>query len=494
MRRDVQGRLFQRSQYNGYNEPHSARLILSCVRNRTPSKERDGRGGEGLFIQMLSRLRQAILLIFLSGLAACQPQNAPTPQASTVQVTQGPIAGAVTANSAEIWVRTSAAAQVRVQYSSEAALQNATTSPTATTDANSDFTTIVKIPNLAPRQTFFYNILVNNSPQFSVPYPQFQTFAAPGDTAPFRFVILTDFRTVSKITQNVMTFGSAARENPAFVIIGGDFDHRNPTTQAEKQQMFRDLYTPANGMEDFVNLILHKFALAHFWDDHDYGDNNADKTYPNKALSLQVLQEYFPLYPISQYGDWQQFTYGNADFFLLDSRSQRDPSHEKDDANKSMLDGDNLGSAGQRDWLLNGLKNSQAKWKFILSPVIFNPTTKANDSWGGYLTERQAILDFIQTHQIGGVIVLSGDLHAGGIDDGTNSDLPEMVVPAVNDGFDKRCITGGTGNIGDWSVGSYGDVSGNPCNGYGVISVSPDSVLLEVKDSSGKTRVSYTVK
>src|SRR5581483_2513518 len=139
-----------------------------------------------------------------------------------------------------------------------------------------------------------------------------------------RFVILTDFRTVSKITQNVDTFGSAARENANLVILGGDFDHRNPATAQDKRQMFRDLYTPANGMQDFVNLILHNYSLVHFWDDHDLGTNNADKTYPDKALALEVLREYFPLYPVSQYGDWQSFSYGDADFFILDARSQRD--------------------------------------------------------------------------------------------------------------------------------------------------------------------------
>lgn len=257
--------------------------------------------------------------------------------------------------------------------------------------------------------------------------------------------------------------------------------------------MFRELYSPANGMEDFVNLILKKFPLVHFWDDHDYGDNNADKTYPDKGESLQVLQDYFPLYPISQYGDWQQFAYANADFFILDSRSQRDPAREDDNADKSMLDGDNLGDAGQRTWLLNGLKNSEATWKFILSPVIFNNTTKEFDGWAAYATERKTILDFIKTNNITNVIVLAGDLHAGAIDDGTHSGLPELVAPTANDGFDKRCLTEGTGNLGKWSTGIYADAGGSQCNGYALIEVSPTQVNLNVKDSQGGTRIQYTV-
>lgn len=421
-------------------------------------------------------------------LNACQP----TP-AAPAQIAQGPLVGAVTDTSANVWVRTTRAARVQIEYATDAALQNKTTSETRTTDASSDFTTIVSIPKLAPQQTYFYNVLINDVPQLSAPYPQFQTFTPRGSDTPFRFVILTDFRTISKITQNVDTFKRAAQEKPAFVILGGDLDHRNPTTVEEKRQMFRDLYTPANGMEDFVNLILKNFSLVHFWDDHDYGDNNADKNYPYKADSLRVLQEYFPLYPIMPHGDWQTFSYGNADFFILDSRSQRDPHLPRQSSN-SMLDGDDLGAQGQREWLLNGLKHSKARWKFIVSPVIFNPTTKVNDGWGAYPHERQLILDFIERNAISNVVILSGDLHAGAIDDGTNSGLPELVAPTANDGFDKRCLTEQTGNVGKWSVGIFGDASGTPCNGYAVVEVSAENVKLQVKNSQGNVELEYVVK
>lgn len=421
-------------------------------------------------------------------IVACQA-TAPAPT-----ISHGPLVGAVTSDSVSIWLRTQNEARVRIEYSTDPALQSALKTGDVTTGANRDFTTIVKITALEPARTYSYNVRVNDIPQFTAPYPQFTTFPARGDAAPFRFVILSDFRTVSKINQNVDTFKNAAQENPAFVILGGDFDHRNPITLDDKRAMFRDLYTPANGMEDFVNLVLKKFPLVHFWDDHDYGDNNADKTYPDKNISLLVLSEYFPLYPISQYGDWQQFSYGSADFFILDSRMQRDPPREPDGADKSMLDGDNLGDAGQRAWLLNGLKASRAAWKFIVSPVIFNPTTKAFDGWAAYATERQMILDYLKANDISNVIILSGDLHAGALDDGTNSGLPEIVSPTANDGFDKRCLTEDTGNLGKWSVGMFGDTSGAECNGYALVEVSPDRVNLFVKDSQGKTRLEHAVK
>ncbi|MCC7165182.1 MAG: alkaline phosphatase D family protein [Anaerolineae bacterium] len=440
---------------------------------------------------MRVRVLTASLLLLL---AACQVPFANVQTQNPAHLTHGPLAGGVTDTSANLWVRTNEGARVQIEYSADASLQNAQTSAPQTTNVESDFTTIAQISNLAPQTEYFYNVRINDVPQFTAPYPRFQTFASRGDKTPFRFLLLSDFRTVSRITQQVDTFPHAAAEQPAFVILGGDFDHRNPETLDAKREMFRDLYTSAGGMEDFVKQILSNFALVHFWDDHDYGDNNTDKTYPHKTLSLQVLQEYFPLYPIPAQGDWQSFAYGDADFFVLDARSQRDPPKSPNGPEKSMLDGDDLGADGQLAWLFDGLKNSTATWKFIVSPVIFNPTTKKRDGWGAYPDERAKILEYIRANGITGVIILSGDLHAGAIDDGTNSGLPELVVPTANDGFDKRCLTEPTGDVGVWSVGNYGDASGAPCNGYAVVTVEDARVVLEVKDSQGATKLEYTVE
>ena len=63
--------------------------------------------------------------------------------------------------------------------------------------------------------------------------------------------------------------------------------------------MFKDLYDPNTPyMGDFVNLILRKMPIMHQWDDHDSGQNNVDKTYPDWNLTQQAFQEYMPSYPL----------------------------------------------------------------------------------------------------------------------------------------------------------------------------------------------------
>lgn len=392
-------------------------------------------------------------------------------------LSHGPVVGAVTSNSARVFVRTNQPASVTLQYATTADLSDAVISAAQATVASHDFSTQIELDHLQSDTTYYLNVLVNNVPQFRTPYPQFKSFPTAGAPMPFKFVIVNDF-----FWFPATTFDKASAEQPDFVVIGGDFSHNNPTTLAEKRDLFKMRYTASDKSADFVKAILDRFTVAHFWDDHDFGANNSDKTYPQKELSLQVLQEFFPTYPLSQYGDWQKFSYGAADFFLLDARMERDPDDTPDSPTKSMLDGNHLGANGQYDWLTQGLLHSTATWKFIFSPVPFNPTVPKDDSWEGYPDERTKLVNFIRDNKISGIILLSGDLHAGGLDDGTHSDFPEMVVPSPNG---QHCLT--APGPGKWSEGAYARPSDEPCNGYGVVTVqtNPNRVLLQVKNESG---------
>ena len=246
-------------------------------------------------------------------------------------------------------------------------------------------------------------------------------------------------------------------------------------------------------MSGFAPLILQKMPIIHQWDDHDSGENNDDKTYANWALSQQVFEEYVPTYPLSvvKPGIWQKFSYAQMDGFVLDCRSQRDVETDPDDANKSMLDGNNLGVIGQLAWLENGLLTSTARWKIIFTSVVTNPTTKLLDGWAAYQTEWNALKSFIVTNNIEGVIFVAGDLHLGAIDNGAAAGFPEMCVAKPNslriDG--ARCATDRNGM---WSEGYFLE----PCSGYGVVAIdqAPDRLTLEAVDKSGNIRVSYTVE
>ena len=406
-------------------------------------------------------------------------------------LSHGPVVGGVSSSSANVFVRTNKSASVQLRYGTDPTLQTYSSSATFSTTNTSDFTKIISLSGLSPETTYYLNPVVNGAPQLSAPFPSFKTFPPPKSTRDFSFAVLTDFTTTRNLTRDVPTYASAAATHPGFVFIGGDFDHRDPRSLSSKRTMFKQLYDPTTPhMADFVNFILRQFPIAHQWDDHDAGDNNIDKTYSDWSLSQQVFQEYVPTYPLPTVtpGIWQSFSYAQADFFVLDCRSQRSRDGDPDNSNKSMLDGNKLGGTGELQWLENGLLGSQAAWKIVFTSVVTNPSTKFPDGWSGFQTEWNEIKDFVTGNNIQNVVFVSGDLHLGAIDNGSASGFPEMCVGQPNGEKKGYC---GTAGPGEWSEGYYTD----SCSSFGLVTVSdnPDQLILQVIDQDGQIQISYTI-
>lgn len=429
------------------------------------------------------------------------------------ELTHGPIFGAVTDTTATVWIRLEKVASKKytVKTSSKVSdLKNLGLTPDSRLldlpIPGPDHTYKIVIDNLKPNTQYHVNIYSNDASLLSSP-ASFKTFATPGTSVDFKFAVLTDFGTLwssqDPVSYKVGTFKALAAEKPRadFVFLGGDFWHENlgddfpkPKDFRQKnREFFKNMYSlnsPLGDYNDFVKHILSDYALIHHFDDHDGGINNMNKLFDKKAITLEVLKDFFPTYPMTPHGDWQKFSYGQVDFFVLDVRSQRDVNEDPDGETKSMLDGNNLETDNQLSWFLDGLKNSAATWKIVFTGVPFNPTGMKNDSWAGFKTERTKIVKFIKENNINGVAFISGDIHGGAIDNGTNSSFPEMVVPSPNI---EKCFT--TGNPGTWSNGIYGSFSKGPkdppCLGYGIVRVltNPDRLVMRIKDSSGNQKL-----
>jgi len=429
--------------------------------------------------------------------AAGTPRNIATVLAQTpravdyAMLAHGPIVGAVTSQEAVVWIQTNTHATVQARYSDQPDLAGALTTEAQPINPDANFTAKIALRDLTPSTEYYLDVLVNGVSQLRAPYTRFKTFPPVGAVQDFTFAQLTDFSASPELA--AQTFVSVDKENPDFVIIGGDFPHGKhkdlDSTRANYELMYDTRTSPS--IADFVARILGRYAVVHMWDDHDSGMDNGDKTNRLLPLMRRVLEEMFPTYSLPQKGngDWQKFSYAQADFFVLDARSQRDPNEKRDGPDKSMLDGNRLGAEGQLEWLKQGLKQSTAQWKFIISPVAFNPTAKPEDAWGAFRYEHDAIVKFTRDNHITNVIVISGDMHAGAIDNGAHSGFPEMLTSGPNGG---GCIS--TPHPGEWSEGFYGQEPG-PCNGYGVARVyaDPPRVELQVKDEQGRTRVNLIV-
>ena len=273
----------------------------------------------------------------------------------------------------------------------------------------------------------------------------------------------------------------------------GDLDHRNPSSLAESRTMHRQMKDESriHGAK-FAEHILTKMAVVHVWDDHDYCDNDEDRNCTTRSSAWQAIEEHWPFYsrPNADAGLWHAFSCGDADVFVLDTRSQRDPNSDTDNASKSMLDGAGIAD-DQKDWLKAGLSGSIKTWKIVVSSVTANTSARpaSDDHWyGGFSTEAAELKNYITNESIDGVVMVSGDLHTGGgVDDGTNNawGIPELGTPHTN------LANGNELNLGTWSEGVTAGTNGR--NGYGLITVSSSSLKLDAKASDGTVRHTLTV-
>ena len=104
---------------------------------------------------------------------------------------------------------------------------------------------------------------------------------------------------------------------------------------------------------------VHHYAT---WDDHDYGPNDANRSYALKGSSLLAFKTFWanPSYGLPELpGVFGQFSWGDVDFFLLDDRTYRAPASTPEPRPY-------LGQA-QLTWLLESLSNSRAPFKVIAS-------------------------------------------------------------------------------------------------------------------------------
>jgi alkaline phosphatase D len=151
------------------------------------------------------------------------------------------------------------------------------------------------------------------------------------------------------------------------------------------------------------------------WDDHDYGPNDSDRSYPLKGASREAFTSYWanPSWGLPETpGIFGAFKRGDVAFFLLDGRTYRD--HRDLDAaanpNKAQLGREQL------EWLKTALlyAHFDGGWRSTFKVIAFGSQflhDQARESARHYEAERLELLDFMARHEIGGVVFLSGDRH-----------------------------------------------------------------------------------
>lgn len=479
-------------------------------------------------------------------------------------VTHGPVIGAVTDASCRVFVRTDSAVSVTVELSPTSTFLSIVSTATGTTDAARNNIATFSLNGLQPNTKYFVHFLINGNVSGDV--GTFETFHSTASSA--HQVFLTGSCIKDLTSADSAIFTQAKTENAKGFIEMGDWGYPDvngwfdiyfsspASSWANTYSKVEDIYK-----QRYSSLLHQTFiksiAMDYVYNDHDYLNDAAAKDAVSGFVinpflglplgqpevwnqlpvgrnnSMKGYRDWFPAYPLqdSTEGIYHSFRSGNAEFFVIDTRSMRSAQalaiHYNSGtavwsygtpANYTLL------GLNQMNWLKNGLQNSSAKWKFIISSDTYNRggrlaydtllkigngsapyweletvgITIANkgytavqyfaDTWAGFHEDADSLLFYVLNNNIKNVFVISGDSHTVGLDDGINSGLPEL-----NCGNLKQTNSHSWQyyqqfmGFNEWDMGGSGLCGQNNFNPtYGRIEIfNDDSIRLSAIDANG---------
>lgn len=378
-------------------------------------------------ISLLSTVTQRHRPRFLAGTLLCSllclstglPQAAQAQSASASSQTESvftPMVGAVEMTEARIWVQTADSERIKIHYWMADRPQQEGWTPEVQTQAEDSYTHTFVLGPLQSSTHYRYEIWQNGR-AVKAQYPQSfttQTFWQ-NRTVPPDFTLalgscayLTDPPSdpaKGSYGGDYQIFKSIVAQHPDFMLWMGDNMYlRYPDFYA--QTAIDRRYRQLRRLPEIQTLLsaLPQYAI---WDDHDYGDNDADRSYRLRPDSLRNFQNYWanPSYGTPEApGVFTHFQWSDAEFFLTDDRYYRAPNPDPDPQR------DFFGPA-QLQWLKDSLIGSDARFKIIVIGNQVLNTQNPSENMYTYQREYTDFLHWLQESQIPGVILLSGDRH-----------------------------------------------------------------------------------
>ncbi len=303
----------------------------------------------------------------------------------------------------------------------------------------------VEISGLKPESSYWYQFKCGSELS---PLGRTRTMPAAG-VSPARFHFA--FASCQHFETGYFTaYDHIVREAPDLIVHLGDYIYEGAGREKQvRMHLGKEIFT----LEDYRNRHAQyktdlSLQAAHAaapwivtWDDHEVENNYAGEIseeidvaprefLKRRAAAYQAYYEHMPIRrsafpngPDMQL--YRRISVGNlAEFFVLDTRQYRtdqpaggarsSPSAQSDSPRASML------GAAQRQWLLDGLVSSQAKWKVLAQQVMMARVDRAEgegeefsiDQWPGYEHERRTILKHLADQKISNAVVLTGDIHS----------------------------------------------------------------------------------
>ena len=345
--------------------------------------------------------------ILKGGLAAYLLSAAPASFAKLLgypRAFSGPMVGAPGPNHFTVWVQTTGAFPVQLEYSTEPTFATVLKGTIANATRENHYCVTVRAEGLKPATRYYYRLRFAEDLDRYQPLP-YHTTTAPAGPSDFTVAFGSCCRIQFDRDQPIWKI--VRQIDPDMFLWLGD----NIYADSDQPEVLADFYSRQRNVASLEPLIRSTPQLA-IWDDHDFGYNDSDGLNPMKDGALRVFDNFWAN-PENDRGEaagiWFKQSYGGVDFFMIDGRYHRDPSAAPDTPAKTML------GAAQKAWLKAELAKSRAPFKVLVSGGGWSAAEKndSGDSWAAYLNERNEIFDFIRDRKIEGVVCISGDSHMG---------------------------------------------------------------------------------
>ena len=321
-----------------------------------------------------------------------------------VELSAGPILGAITDRSVTVWVRANRPSPWRIKLWPLAQAKEARLVEGDEPTLVHDLTSALRIDALLPGTTYQYQVILGavGKGTVSLPIKSFHTLPASGTASKLRIAVGADIAGEDK--QPI--FSAIEGIKPDILLLIGDqiyADKLKPSFPEFARKYEHNWNIPE------LNALMQSVPTFMIWDDHEIEDNYfhgaSDVRYRPARLAYSLYAHAHNPAPIRPGELYYSFEAGDVSFFVLDDRSHRSDPKLEDGDGKSML------GERQKADLAHFLKCSPGKIKVLVSPVVISKHARGNDSWNSYDAERAQILDFIERERVDNLIVLSGDQH-----------------------------------------------------------------------------------
>lgn len=313
----------------------------------------------------------------------------------------GPLLGSVTPEGASVWFRTLTPARVAVEVTIGGAKK---VYGPVNSSLESDLTAVVPVTGLKPNTRYPYRVLVDDKPVLIPETAAIVTAPETTTTGNVRIVFGSCFHRWG--LGNKAQADAILSRNPAAMLLLGDIavqDRNNHLGLHRADYLMRDL------MPAWQNLVATVPVYA-TWDDHDYFDNDKagiprGYTAKDRADVRDVFRQAWnnPAYGFgdNRGGVFLRTRIGPCDIIMVDNR------YFRENRKNSFLGDD------QMTWLEEQLLDCKGPFIIMSCGSMWSDyVSNGKDSWGKCDPDgRERIFSLIEKHQIGGVLLISGDRH-----------------------------------------------------------------------------------